>query len=278
MSSGDEITAVVAGLVDQVQVEAEGDGWRGETTDEYGDVMFGGFVLGQATHAITRAAPAVARVHSLHSYFLAPVQGGPDVHYEIEVLRDGRRFASRRLEATQQGRPVFTMTASFTADSEGGYEYGRPLDHAIPPPDDLVAEERPSELGPGPWDIRPVGPTEPDRHGVMDSTHRIWMRLARPIDDDPHLHTALVAYMSDITWTGSRPLHLDGDERGIISLDHALWFHRPARADDWRFFDLHSLVNSGGRGLIRGTMHGGDGQLQTSMAQELLLRPYDEVS
>jgi acyl-CoA thioesterase-2 len=100
------------------------------------------------------------------------------------------------------------------------------------------------------------------------------LRIAGALPDDPHLHAALVAFATDITGTGGRPLHLDGDIRGIVSIDHAVWFHRVLRADEWMFYDVQSLVNAGGRGLLRGTIHGPDGRLAVSVAQELLLRPY----
>ena len=106
-------------------VRAEGDGWIGDTPSWFGDYLFGGFVIAQAVHAATRTAPAGRRIHSLHAYFLRPVRAGPPVAYAVTPIRDGRTFASRRLEATQSGEPVLTMTCSFAADTEG-YEYELP--------------------------------------------------------------------------------------------------------------------------------------------------------
>lgn len=263
--------AVVAETVEYLSVAPDGDHWIGRTPDWFGPVVFGGFTLGQAVHAATRTAPEGSRMHSMHGYFLAPMLAGPDVSYEVVPLRDGRSFASRQLRATQDDRAVFAMTCSFTTDTEG-YEYGRDLDDSIPGPDGLE-----TETGPGPWEIAEVGPTPPGPDGVMDSTHRIWLRTVRELPDDPHLHDAIVAVMTDITWTGTRPLHLDGDTRGLVSLDHAIWFHRRSRPDDWLFYDVHSLVNAGGRGLIRGTVHGADRRLALSTAQELRLRRYEDV-
>jgi acyl-CoA thioesterase-2 len=263
--------AAVAKVVEFLSVRPSGDGWVGSTPDWFGPVLFGGFVLGQAVHAATRTAPEGSRMHSMHGYFLAPRVAGHDVSYEITPLRDGRSFASRQLRATQDGRAVFTMTCSFTADTEG-YEYGRDLDESIPGPDELEPENEP-----GPWDTAEVGPTAPGPDGFMDSTHRIWLRAKRELPDDPHLHDAVVAVMTDITWTGTRPLHLEGDTQGLVSLDHAIWFHRRVRPDDWLFYDVHSLVNAGGRGLVRGTMHGPDRRLAVSVTQELRLRRYEDV-
>jgi acyl-CoA thioesterase-2 len=93
------------------------------------------------------------------------------------------------------------------------------------------------------------------------------------LPDDPHLHAALIAFVTDITGTGGRPLHLEGDVTGMVSIDHAAWFHRPLRADEWLFYDVHSLVNTAGRGVLRGTMYGPDRCVAVSVAQEMLLRP-----
>jgi acyl-CoA thioesterase-2 len=160
------------------------------------------------------------------------------------------------------------MTYSFTADTDG-YEYELAHMPDVPQPDELEIS-----LGPGPWLMGRVGPTPRAPDGTYASTHRVWLRVADALPDDPHLHATLIAFATDITGTGARPVHLDGDMRGIISIDHAVWFHRPLRADEWLLYDLHSLLNTGGRGLVRGTMHGPDGRLAVSVAQELLLRPY----
>jgi acyl-CoA thioesterase-2 len=108
--------------------------------------------------------------------------------------------------------------------------------------------------------------------GTREATHRHWFRIPRTIDD-PHVHAALLGYATDWTGIGGRPLHLDGDTTGMISLDHAAWFHRPARADEWLLQDVQSLVNAGGRGTLRGVIRDEQGRIVASMAQEMLLRP-----
>ncbi|MGQ0803945.1 MAG: acyl-CoA thioesterase [Actinomycetota bacterium] len=255
-----------------MKVRPEGDGWVGDAPDWWGDVLFGGFILGQATHAATRVAPEGRRIHSLHGYFLRPVLAGHPVSYRAAAIRDGRTFAIHQLEATQQGKPVFTMTHSFTADTEG-YEYELPMPTDVPSPDDAE-----TELGPGPWEQTWLGPTAPEPDGTMRSTHRMWARMAKRLPDDPDLHAALIAMATDTTGTGGRPLHLDGDVRGMISIDHAAWFHRPLRADEWHFYDVHALVNTAGRGVLRGTMYGPDRHVAVSAAQEMLLRPYESIA
>ena len=173
----------------------------------------------------------------------------------------------RQLEAVQDGEPVFTMMCSFTADTDG-YEYELPIDRDVPDPDELDAV-----VGPGPWLAASLGPTPPAPDGTRTSTYRAWSRIPVALPDDPHLHAALIAFVTDITGTGGRPLHLDGDVTGMVSIDHAAWFHRPLRADEWLFYDVHSLVNTGGRGVLRGTMYGPDRHVAVSVAQEMLLRP-----
>ena len=273
MTNGDEqpdIETIVAETIEFVRVAPAGDGWVGRTPPWFGDRIFGGFVLGQAVHAATRTAPDHGRIHSLHAYFLSPMLAGPPVDYDVQPLRDGRSFSSRLLHATQEGRPVFTMTCSFTADGEG-YEYGGLLDPHVPGPDASNPE-----LDDGPWEIGNLGPTEPGADGVHDSTHRIWIRAGAPLPDDPHLHDALLAFMTDVTFTSTRPLRLEGDTRGIVSLDHTIHFHRQARADDWLFYDCHSVVNTMGRGVLRGSMYTTDRRIAASVTQETLLLPYEQ--
>lgn len=262
-----ENAQVIEEMIEFLTVRPEDDGWVGDAPTWFGEYVFGGFVIAQAVHAATRTAPEGRRIHSLHAYFLRPVLGGQPVSYRIATLREGRTFATRRLEATQEGGGVLDMTCSFTADTDG-YEYELPIARDVPAPEQL-----PIGPGPGPWVAARLGPTSPEPDGTLRSTHRAWIRVAGELPDDPHLHAAFIAFATDWTETGGRPLHLEGDTQGMVSLDHAVWFHRPLRADEWLLYDLHSLVNAGGRGLLRGTMHGPDRRLAVSVAQEMLLRP-----
>jgi acyl-CoA thioesterase-2 len=263
---GIDIDAVVAETLEFMTVRVDGDGWVGATPQWFGDYLFGGFVVAQAIHAATRTAPEGRRMHSLHAYFLRPVTAGPPVHYRADALRDGRSFTTRRLEATQEGKPVLSMTCSFTDDTDG-YEYELPMDQNVPSPDEL-----PISVGPGPWEVAEVGPTPPAPDGTRTSTRRAWFRIAGRLPDDANLHAALIAFATDMTGTGGRPLQLEGDITGMISIDHAAWFHRPLRADEWLYYDVHSLVNAGGRGTLRGTIYGPDRRVAASVAQEMLLR------
>jgi acyl-CoA thioesterase-2 len=258
-------------FLDLLRYERRGESVRGRTPDWYGPVVFGGIGLAMTIGAACLDAPAGTRLHAIHAQFLRPVQGGRDIDFDGTVLKAGRAFTSHVVTASQDGKPVIAMTCSFTTDTDG-YVYdlsGIPAD--VPPPEDVeVADDDDSE--PGAWDARWLGPTEVRPDGTREATHRHWFRFAGPLGDDPHLHAALLGYATDWTGIGGRPLHLEGDTTGMISLDHAAWFHRPARADEWLLQDVQSLVNAGGRGTLRGVIRSADGQIVASMTQEMLLR------
>ena len=255
--------------------ERRGDTWVGLTPDWFGPVVFGGIGLAVTVAAACRDAPEGTRLHSLHAHFLRPVQGGKEIGFRSEVVKAGRSFSLHLVTASQDDRPVITMACSFTADTDG-YLYdlsGIPED--VPLPDELPEAEDIDRDGDElwPWDVRWLGPSPLRPNGTREATHRHWFRLPRALGDDPHLHTALLGYATDWTGIGGRPLHLEGDTTGMISLDHAAWFHRPARADEWLLQDVQSLVNAGGRGTLRGVIRTTNGQIVASMAQEMLLVP-----
>jgi acyl-CoA thioesterase-2 len=247
----------------------------GRTPDWFGPVVFGGIGLALTMRAASRDAPEGTRLHSVHGHFLRPVFGGKEIAFRNEVVKAGRAVSVHRTTATQDGKAVIELTCSFTADTDG-YVYdvsGIPDD--VPHPD-AIPEPGPDEFDPddiGPWDARWLGASAPRDDGTFEATHRHWFRVARPIDDDPHLHAALLGYATDWTGLGGRPHHLQGDITGMISLDHAAWFHRPARVDEWLLQDVQCLVNAGGRGTLRGVIRNLDGQIVASVAQEMLLRP-----
>ena len=150
-----DIESIVEETIEFVTVRPDGDGWVGDAPDWFGERLFGGFVLSQSVHAVTRTAPDGARLHSLHGYFLRPVFAEKQLSYRVTPLREGRTFVMRQLEAVQDGEPVFAMMCSFTADTEG-YEYELPIDRDVPAPDEL-----PTSTGPGPWSAAHLGPTPP---------------------------------------------------------------------------------------------------------------------
>jgi acyl-CoA thioesterase II len=162
---------------------------------------------------------------------------------------------------------VLAMMCSFSADTDG-YEYELRPSQDVPEPRELAVE-----AGPNPWVKASIGPSPRESDGTRTSTHRMWFRIPGELPDDQHLHAALIAFATDWTGTGGRPLQLEGGVEGIVSLDHSVWFHRPVRADEWLLYDVHSLVNAGGRGVLRGTIHRADRSLVVSVAQEMRLRP-----
>ena len=246
--------------------------------DWFGPRLFGGFVVAQALNATINSLSADSlsadmgsgglRPHSLHGYFLRPVETGRDSELRVEHVRDGRTFTTRRVTTVQGGKEAFVATASFCLD-EAGDEYQAALPD-LPGPDDV----EPSGFD-GPVEMRDLGATPVRADGTMESTRRVWFGVD-PLGDDPGLHATVLAYLSDMTGTSFRPLSLgDWGAHTDASLDHAVWFHRPARADGWLFYDLHALINTGGRSTVRGELYTSDGQLVLSLAQELLIRPID---
>ena len=260
-------------LLAALEHEPRGDGeWVGHTPDWHGPVVFGGVALALTLSAACRDAPQDSRLHSIHGHFLRPMQGGRDVVFRTEVVKSGRTFNLHRVTASQDDKVALAMMCSFTSDTEGYvYDLSGIPDGVVLPVD--LPEPEPPEWGIGPWDERWIGPSPVRPDGTREATHRHWFRIPRDLGDAAHVHTALLGYATDWTGIGGRPLHLEGDTTGMISLDHAAWFHRPARADEWLLQDVQSLVNAGGRGTLRGVIRNTDGQIVASMAQEMLLRP-----
>lgn len=259
----------------------------------YGPVAFGGLGVAITIAAACLDAPAGTRMHSLHGHFLRPLRadGETTVALAGEMVKAGRTLTLMRVTASQDAKPAIVATCSFTADTDG-YTYdlsGIPGD--VAPPEDIDPTAMPPWVEPAdgedqaalaqsdqiaeeswPWDDRWLDPSPARPDGTRESTHRHWFRIPRDLGDDVHLHTALMGYASDWTGIGGRPLKLDGDTEGMISLDHAVWFHRPPRVDQWLLQDVQALVNHGGRGTLRGVIRDRHGTIVASMAQEMLLR------
>jgi acyl-CoA thioesterase-2 len=262
--------AAIDDFLGLLRLDRRGDAWVGRTPDD-GPVVFGGIGLALTINAACRDAPAGSRLHAAHAHFLRPVRGGQEIAFRCDVVKAGRTVNLQRVTAAQDGKPVITMTCSFTADAEG-YVYDLSgIPDGVPLPEDVPAEPAPD--GVGAWDVRWLGPSALRPDGTREATHRHWFRLPRRLGDDPHLHTALLGFATDWTGVGGRPHQLDGDVTGMISLDHAAWFHRPPRADEWHLQDVQSLVNAGGRGTLRGVIRDRDGLIVASMAQEMILQP-----
>lgn len=242
---------------------------RYETTPPrtFGDRSFGGQVIAMATAALIRSSGTDQPPHSLHGYFLRPVAPDVPVQLSVEGIREGRSFRTFEVRVSQEEQIRFVATSSFHAD-EPGVDY-QPSMPAVTPPEDL--EEH---WAFGPVESRSIGPTPAAEDGTHASTRRAWLRLVTKLPDDPVIAAAMAAYVSDLTGNSFRPLSLDTYDGFVdASLDHAMWFHRPLRVDEWVYFDIHCALNHAGRSLIRGSLYDRDGRLCLTMAQELLIRP-----
>lgn len=246
--------------------------------------VFGGQVAAQALRAAQltvdpdppnrRPIQAERAIHSLHAYFLRPGQVGEPIELTVERPRDGRSFSTRYVAAVQGDEVIFDMIASFHA-REPGPDFQAPIAGDIEPP-----EEVPPEQVPGgrmrstmPFEMRSLGPQPP---GPYSSTRRVWFKTTGEMPDDAALHACVLTFASDMGAVSAAryPVSQEGEDRFMsASLDHAVWFHRPIRADRWVLTDLRAISNHGARGLAMGTMHTQDGVLGLSIAQEALVRP-----
>jgi acyl-CoA thioesterase II len=273
-------------LLDLEQIEL--DIFRGRSPEnERRQRVFGGQVAGQALVAAGRTVPSDRPVHSLHAYFIRPGDPAVPLIYLVDRVRDGRSFTTRRVSAVQHGKVIFTLSASFH-HPEPGALHQLPMPD-VPPPEALptaaerlaqVMGEEASEYSfSNPFDIRHLGPLsyEAVSNPSLRSTHSMaWLRADGELPDDPLLHVCMLTYASDMTLLDSVLLAnglswADGKTVGS-SLDHAMWFHRPFRADNWLLYAQESPVAAGGRGLARGELFTRDGELVVSVVQEGLIR------
>jgi len=263
--------------------------YRGLSLDAGWPRIYGGQVIAQALVAAARTVGPERQAHSLHGYFLLPGDRDVPVLYEVERIRDGRSFATRRVVAIQHGRAIFTMAASFHVEEEGAFAHHAPMPE-VPPPEALPDEDevRRSYLDRlGPWlrphfararpvEMRPVDFTRYLAPAPGEPAQAAWIRAAGALPDDPVLHRAVLAYASDMTMidtilAGHGRTVFDRDLQ-LATLDHAMWFHRPFRIDDWLLYAQDSQAAHGARGLAHGAFFTRDGALVASAAQEGLIR------
>jgi len=271
-------------LLDLEQIEV--NIFRGRSPDDRRQRVFGGQVAGPALVAAGRTVPADRPVHSLHAYFIRPGDPAVPIVYLTDRVRDGRSFTTRRVSAVQHGETIFTLSASFH-HPEPGPEHADPMPEA-PPPETvernsdrwrrMSGEDRGQGFEP-PIDVRSVGPMSIEAAGnpsLRTTRNLIWLRVDGELPDDPLLHVCLMTYASDMTLldsvlTGHGLSWLDGRTSGA-SLDHAMWFHRPFRADRWLLYAQESPAAAGARGLAFGQVFTAEGQLVVSVVQEGLIR------
>jgi acyl-CoA thioesterase-2 len=267
--------------------------FRGQSRDIGTPQVFGGQVLGQALAAASRTVEGRS-VHSLHAYFLQRGDVNAPIVYEVDRARDGGSFTSRRVVAIQHGAQIFNMAASFQVP-EQGLEHQATMPE-VPGPDSLediveLARQKGAELPARvqrfltyrrPFIVKPVQPGQFLAGEKLEPVKHVWMKAVDRLPDDEFIHHALFAYISDyeLIGTATLPHGLHASRGGLqmASLDHAMWFHRPLRVDEWLLFDLESPNASGGRGLARGQVFRQDGTLVASLAQEGLIRQRQPVA
>ena len=285
---------LVAGLVRLLTVTRDGED-AFSAPQQPGGVgrVFGGQVIAQALQAAQATAPEGLEAHSLHAYFLRGGKEGVDIAYATARDFDGRSFANRRVVATQDGKPILNLTASFQRSEDGLSHDDTTMPDVLPPEelkpdmeqrramvermgDRMSEDQRKFVLRPRPIDMRTN-----DKLHWMNSEPRpprahSWFRTCAPLPDDAALHRAVIAYASDYTLLGTSALpHGLSWMRGELvgaSLDHAIWFHRPARADEWLLYATDAPWSGSGRGYNRGRIFNRAGELVASVAQEGMMR------
>lgn len=264
--------------------------FRGQSQDLGWGQVFGGQVLGQALSAAEQTVPEGRHVHSFHGYFLRTGDAQTPIVYDVDRIRDGKSFTTRRVVAIQHGAAIFSMSASFQTP-EPGFDHQDPMPEAHGP-EGLLSEldlaQQVAHLIPAPFlemataarpiEIRPIERINPFKPRPAPPRRLLWYRATGPLPDRPSLHAWLLAYASDFNFlvTAMQPHGKSWLTPGmqVASLDHAMWFHRPFRMDDWLLYEVDSPSASGARGLVRGRFYTRDGQLVASVAQEGLIRDH----
>lgn len=296
MADSAQNTQMLLDLLDlsgNLQARTDEDIFVGYTPKQSRSRVFGGQVLGQSVIAAARTVPEDRGIHSMHGYFLRPGDPQQAITFGVERMRDGRSFSARRVHAYQDGRPILSMIASFQEPSRG-LEHHDPMPTGVPEPESLpttaqligaidhpVAREWAYER---PFDVRHVsepiylGPT-PDR----SAESAVWIKTTGPMPDDPVLHRAALAYASDYTLL-EPVLRRHGigwvsRDMSVASLDHAMWWHRDFRVDEWLLYVQRSPSASSARGLGTGSIYNQAGQLVATVAQEGMVRlPEDHLA
>jgi acyl-CoA thioesterase-2 len=288
------VGAALDELIDLLALEQlEVNLFRGLSPDEDRQRVFGGQVAGQALVAAGRTVER-GHVHSLHAYFLRPGDPSVPIIYDVDRIRDGNSFTTRRVVAIQHGRAIFNLAASFHIDEPGpDHQYPMPV---VPPPEELPTLRERLEPHKGKFSDdfslwlereRPIDSRSVEAPRWIDPTAReaeqhVWIRANGQLPDDPLLHACVVAYASDLTLLDTavmaHEIKYDDGAFMIASLDHAMWFHRPFRADEWLLYHQKSPSAYGARGLAEGFIYTRDGRLAITVIQEGLMRPVTRQS
>ena len=282
---------ILSQLLDLLEPERlEVNLFRGKTRDPGWGRLYGGLVLAQALAAAEGTVPADRFVHSMHAYFLRPGDVTVPVVYQVDPIRDGRSFTTRRVVAIQNGKAILNLSASFQLLEEG-LSHQDPMPD-VPGPEGLASQwvlakkiaarlpeaVRAQSTQAGPIEHRPVDPYDPTRPQERPAERFVWYRAIDTLPDDLRLHQRLLAWSSDAHFltTATQPHGVSWMTPGIqvASLDHAMWFHRPFRMDQWLLYAIDSANASGSRGHVRGRFFTRDGILVASTTQEGLMRDW----
>jgi acyl-CoA thioesterase-2 len=261
-------------LLDLLDLEPiDRDILRARNHGEGGGRLFGGQVAAQALRAASATVDVEQRPNSLHAYFLRPGRYGIPITYVVDRIRDGSSFTTRRVVALQDGEAILNLDASYHRD-EPGDEYQTPsvLD-ATDPPDDRQRAAGPPASRPH---RRAFEMRETVVHAQPTPARAVWVRASQRLPDDPDLHACVITFLSDMGPVGAVRRSVGGGwpGRGMsASLDHCVWFHRPARADDWLLYRLDAVAAAGARGVAKGEVWTRDGHLVATIMQEALVRP-----
>ncbi|AID33270.1 acyl-CoA thioesterase II [Mesorhizobium sp. SEMIA 3007] len=283
------MTAAIDELLSILDLERlEHNLYRGRSPQVEWQRVFGGQTIAQALVAAQRTVEPDRFVHSLHGYFMRPGDIRVPIVYEVDRIRDGGSFTTRRVLAIQHGQAIFSLEASFQVD-EKGLEHQFALPDDVPPPEGLLTQrqllERAERVPEAvrrfwarerPLELRPVNLQHYESRDKLPPRQNVWIRLGGPVPDDRALQSVLLAYLSDMTLldtsTFAHGRGLFDPDIQAASLDHSMWFHRPHSLDGWLLYAQDSPSSSGSRGFSRGTLYARDGTLIASMAQEGLIR------
>lgn len=281
--------AVVRDLLDIIRLEQlERNLFRGQTRATGQKSIFGGLVAGQALMAASRTVEPDRPVHSLHAYFLRPGDFSVPIIYEVDRIRDGRSFTTRRVNAIQHGKAIFSLAASYQVEEKGvEHQWDMP---DVPPPGALENDERQRHelahavpesfreafLQERPVEFRPVKPRDSFSGEPQEPVRQVWFRLVDRVDVDDATNRALLTFCSDFGLMGTAMLphgmHFFQPQVQAASIDHVMWFHRPFRIDEWLLYVTDSPTSVGARGINRGLIYSENGALVATVAQEGLMR------